>query len=182
MCHLFADLVSWGLRHCDLPNLRLWWHGPQFLEKIFSRRGKCAKLYSDNGKTFVGANKELKRFLKLIEDSDDNLAGFLSAEGIEWKFIPPRAPFFGGLWEASWLEHRNLDEKAWFGCPMSPNTIQVHTEYVLVKSVGPKVFWAEFTSAGGLENISLLFSSMPKLWRWRSVVSPSIVPSVISPS
>ncbi|GFV08936.1 integrase catalytic domain-containing protein [Trichonephila clavipes] len=208
-----ADLVSRGLRPCDLPNLRLWWHGPQFLEKdsdgllrvggrlsnsdlpyvnkhpailpgnhnltvqiivhfhrknlhtgassllhyvrekfwplngrslcrkvvhecvvyfksrplvtsqlmgnlprdrvvpdypfncsaihieivsdltsdafiatlkdFFSRRGKCAKLYSDNGKTFVGANKELKRFLKLIEDSDDNLAGFLSAEGIE---------------------------------------------------------------------------------------------------
>ncbi|GFX45664.1 integrase catalytic domain-containing protein [Trichonephila clavipes] len=53
-------------------------------------------------KTFVGANKELKRFLKLIEDSDDNLAGFLfSAEGIEWKFIPPRAPYFSGLWEAS---------------------------------------------------------------------------------
>ncbi|GFW97114.1 integrase catalytic domain-containing protein [Trichonephila clavipes] len=62
---------------------------------MISRRGKCAKLYSDNGKTFVGANKELKRFLKLIEDSDDNLAGFLSAEGIEWKFIPPRAPSFG---------------------------------------------------------------------------------------
>ncbi|GFS94155.1 integrase catalytic domain-containing protein [Trichonephila clavipes] len=71
------------------------------LKRFFSRRGKCAKLYSDNGKTFVGANKELKRFLKLIEDSDDNLAGFLSAEGIEWKFIPPRAPSFGRLWEAS---------------------------------------------------------------------------------
>ncbi|GFY22272.1 integrase catalytic domain-containing protein [Trichonephila clavipes] len=70
------------------------------LKRLFSRRGKCAKLYSDNGKTFVGANKELKRFLKLIEDSDDNLAGFLSAEGIEWKFIPPRAPSVGGLWEA----------------------------------------------------------------------------------
>ncbi|GFW69665.1 integrase catalytic domain-containing protein [Trichonephila clavipes] len=51
------------------------------LKRFFSRRGKCAKLYSDNGKTFVDANKELKRFLKLIEDSDDNLAGFLSAEG-----------------------------------------------------------------------------------------------------
>ncbi|GFV54320.1 integrase catalytic domain-containing protein [Trichonephila clavipes] len=71
------------------------------LKRFFSRRGKCVKLYSDNGKTFVGANKELKRFQKLIEDSDDNLAGFLSAEGIEWKFIPPRAPSFGGLWEAS---------------------------------------------------------------------------------
>ncbi|GFX96038.1 integrase catalytic domain-containing protein [Trichonephila clavipes] len=68
---------------------------------MISRRGKCAKLYSDNGKTFVGADKELKRFLKLIEDSDDNLAGFLSAEDIEWKLIPPRAPSFGGLWEAS---------------------------------------------------------------------------------
>ncbi|GFW14317.1 integrase catalytic domain-containing protein [Trichonephila clavipes] len=67
------------------------------LKRFFSLRGKCAKLYSDNGKTFVGANKELKRILKLIEDSDDNLAGFLSAEGIEWKFIPPRAPSFGGL-------------------------------------------------------------------------------------
>ncbi|GFX23543.1 integrase catalytic domain-containing protein [Trichonephila clavipes] len=71
------------------------------LKRFFNRRGKCAKLYSDNGKTFVGANKELKRFLKLIEDSDDNLAGFLSAEGIEWKFIPPRASSFGGLWETS---------------------------------------------------------------------------------
>ncbi|GFY02620.1 integrase catalytic domain-containing protein [Trichonephila clavipes] len=70
------------------------------LKRFFSRRGKCAKLYSDNGKTFIGANKELKRFLKLIEESDDNLAGFLSAEGIEWKFLPPRAPSFGGLWEA----------------------------------------------------------------------------------
>ncbi|GFW22699.1 integrase catalytic domain-containing protein [Trichonephila clavipes] len=28
-----ADLVSRGLRPCDLPNLSLWWHGPQFLEK-----------------------------------------------------------------------------------------------------------------------------------------------------
>ncbi|GFV45237.1 uncharacterized protein TNCV_127091 [Trichonephila clavipes] len=26
---------------------------------------------------------------------------------------------------------------------MPPNTLRVHTEYVLVKSVGPKVLWAE---------------------------------------
>ncbi|GFV03737.1 RNA-directed DNA polymerase from mobile element jockey [Trichonephila clavipes] len=28
-----ADLVSRVLHPCDLPNLRLWWHGPQFFEK-----------------------------------------------------------------------------------------------------------------------------------------------------
>ncbi|GFV86938.1 hypothetical protein TNCV_2198901 [Trichonephila clavipes] len=45
-----------------------------------------------------------------------------------------------------------------------PNTLPVHTEYVLIKSVGPK--------SGGLnheyralENIFLPFSSMSKLWR-----------------
>ncbi|GFV41395.1 uncharacterized protein TNCV_3090051 [Trichonephila clavipes] len=30
------------------------------------------------------------------------------------------------------------DRKAWVRCPMSPNTIRVHTKYVLVKSVDPK--------------------------------------------
>ncbi|GFV92122.1 integrase_H2C2 domain-containing protein [Trichonephila clavipes] len=78
---------------------------------MISRRDKCAKLYSDNGKTFVGANKELKRFLKLIENSDGSLAGFLSAEGIEWKFIPPRAPSFDGLWEALVKATRYLFQK-----------------------------------------------------------------------
>ncbi|GFU90009.1 protein charlatan [Trichonephila clavipes] len=36
-----------------------------------------------------------------------------------------------------WLEHRTPDRKAWIRCPMPPNTLRVHTEYVLVKSVGP---------------------------------------------
>ncbi|GBL89761.1 hypothetical protein AVEN_149075-1 [Araneus ventricosus] len=63
--------------------------------------GKCAKLYSENGKTFVGANLEIKGLLKLVKEPDEKLSGFLSAEGIEWKFIPPRAPSCGGLWEAA---------------------------------------------------------------------------------
>ncbi|GFU03315.1 uncharacterized protein TNCV_3338341 [Trichonephila clavipes] len=50
---------------------------------------------------------------------------------------------FSGPWVAWWLEHRTPDRKAWVRCPMPPNTLRVHTEYVLVKSVGPKVLWAE---------------------------------------
>ncbi|GBN99825.1 hypothetical protein AVEN_156996-1 [Araneus ventricosus] len=71
------------------------------LKRFFGRRGKCAKLHSDNGKTFVGANQEIKGLLKLVKEPDEQLSGFLSTEGIEWKFIPPRAPSFGGLWEAA---------------------------------------------------------------------------------
>ncbi|GFX72949.1 hypothetical protein TNCV_2813891 [Trichonephila clavipes] len=33
---------------------------------------------------------------------------------------------------------RASDRKAWVRYPMPPNTLRVHTEYVLVKSVGPK--------------------------------------------
>ncbi|GFW37934.1 craniofacial development protein 2 [Trichonephila clavipes] len=52
----------------------------------------------------------------------------------------------------NWLEHRTLDQKVRVRYPMPPNTLRVHTEYVLVKSVGSKVFWAvtaETTGAGG---------------------------------
>ncbi|GFU82724.1 hypothetical protein TNCV_265211 [Trichonephila clavipes] len=59
---------------------------------------------------------------------------------------------------------------------MPPNTLRVHTEYVLVKSVDSKSCGLSHERRG-LENISLPFSSMQKLWRWRWVVSPSIVPS-----
>ncbi|GFV96196.1 hypothetical protein TNCV_1871561 [Trichonephila clavipes] len=34
--------------------------------------------------------------------------------------------------------HRTPDRKACVRCPMPPNTLRVHTDYVLVKSVGPK--------------------------------------------
>ncbi|GBL98502.1 hypothetical protein AVEN_111625-1 [Araneus ventricosus] len=70
-------------------------------KRCFCRRGKCANLYFDNGKTFVGANQEIRGLLKLVKEPDEKLSGFLSAEGIEWKFIPLKAPSFGGLWEAA---------------------------------------------------------------------------------
>ncbi|GFT76900.1 integrase catalytic domain-containing protein [Trichonephila clavipes] len=48
----------------------------------------------------VEANAELKRLYKLVINPDPELAGFLVDENINWKFLPPRAPNFGGLWEA----------------------------------------------------------------------------------
>ncbi|GFT50617.1 hypothetical protein TNCV_552021 [Trichonephila clavipes] len=59
-----------------------------------------------------------------------------------------------------WLEHGTPDRKAWVRCPIPPNTLRVPTEYVLLKSVGPKVLWAvaaEITSSGD----SRIFPSPP---------------------
>ncbi|GFU94442.1 hypothetical protein TNCV_2644301 [Trichonephila clavipes] len=50
--------------------------------------------------------------------------------------------------------------------PVPPNTLRVHTEYVLVKLGDQKVLWAE-SRCWELEKISLPFSSMPKSRRWR---------------
>jgi hypothetical protein len=71
------------------------------LKRFVARRGKCAKLYSDNATNFVGANREIKKFQELVKRPDEKLASYLSVEGIDWKFIPPRSPNFGGLWEAA---------------------------------------------------------------------------------
>ncbi|GFX95068.1 integrase catalytic domain-containing protein [Trichonephila clavipes] len=71
------------------------------LKRFMARRGTCAKLFSDNGKNFVGASNEIKKLLEIVRKPDDKLANYLAAEGIEWKFIPVRSPNFGGLWEAA---------------------------------------------------------------------------------
>ncbi|GFX31469.1 integrase catalytic domain-containing protein [Trichonephila clavipes] len=70
------------------------------LKRFIFRRGKCAKLYSDNATNFVGANIELKKMFNLVCKPDEALASYMASEGIYWKFLPPRAPNFGGLWEA----------------------------------------------------------------------------------
>ncbi|GFU95152.1 integrase catalytic domain-containing protein [Trichonephila clavipes] len=69
------------------------------LKKFMSRRGKCSKIFTDNATSFVGANSQLKVFHKTLNFPDQNLAAYFTEEGIEWNFIPPRAPHMGGLWE-----------------------------------------------------------------------------------
>ncbi|GFV02023.1 hypothetical protein TNCV_535311 [Trichonephila clavipes] len=75
------------------------------------------------------------------------------------------------------LEHRTPDQNAWARFSMSPNTLRVPTNYVLVKSVGPKVLCAvsaETTDAGGWRTFP--YPSVPFLNcgggdRWRRHLS-----------
>ena len=55
------------------------------LRRFFARRGMCSVIWSDNAKGFVATSA------KLLEA--------LGSDGPEWKFIVPRAPWWGGWWE-----------------------------------------------------------------------------------
>ena len=69
------------------------------LRRFISRRGLPTELYSDNGKNFEGADKELRRVFEAVA-RDPDLHASLANDQITWHFIPPAAPHFGGLWEA----------------------------------------------------------------------------------
>ncbi|GFS79984.1 integrase catalytic domain-containing protein [Trichonephila clavipes] len=70
------------------------------LKRLCARRGRISTLMSDNGTNFKGAAAELNRFIKLICNKNETLAIYFASEAIQWKFIPPRSPNVGGLWEA----------------------------------------------------------------------------------
>ncbi|XP_052738240.1 uncharacterized protein LOC128198203 [Bicyclus anynana] len=69
----------------------------QALKKFISRRGKPLEIHSDNAKTFIGAMKEFSDF---IDNNSDAIVEYAHDNHIKFKFIPPYAPHFGGLWEA----------------------------------------------------------------------------------
>ncbi|GFU13157.1 integrase catalytic domain-containing protein [Trichonephila clavipes] len=76
-----------------------------------ARRGKCAKLFSDNGKNFVGASNEIKKLLEIVKKPDEKLANYLAAEGIEWKFIPARS--LNSLEEPNLTKCKESNLKKW---------------------------------------------------------------------
>lgn len=68
--------------------------------RFVSRRGHCDLLWSDNATNFRGADAELRSMLKEASTFYREVAPFLANAGTTWRFIPPSAPHFGGIWEA----------------------------------------------------------------------------------
>ncbi|XP_068705292.1 uncharacterized protein [Montipora foliosa] len=62
--------------------------------RFASRNSLPRKLISDNASTFLSANNELKELFE-----SHALEETLAREGVEWQFIPKRAPWYGGFWE-----------------------------------------------------------------------------------
>ena len=64
------------------------------LKRLIARRGRPSKIFSDNGRTFVGAAKWLKEIQR-----DERLQTYLAEEEIIWRFNLSRAPWWGGQFE-----------------------------------------------------------------------------------
>ena len=67
------------------------------LKRFTARRGRPQRIYSDNGINFLGADNELlKRLKKLNEHKVQNVC---APTETEWNFQAASAPHFGGAWE-----------------------------------------------------------------------------------
>ena len=90
---LFACSLSRALHLEILPNLET----ATFLgslKRLIARRGRPSSIYSDNGRTFIGAAKWLKQIRK-----DERIQSYLADEDIHWRFNLSRAPWWGGQFE-----------------------------------------------------------------------------------
>ena len=64
------------------------------LKRFIARKGRPEKIYSDNGRTFVGAAKWLRNVMQ-----DERLHDFLAKLNIKWQFNLTKAPWWGGQFE-----------------------------------------------------------------------------------
>lgn len=70
------------------------------LDRFVSRRGMCHTIVTDNGTNFVGANKYLKEVIDELRKHYPEISNGLANRQITWKFNPPGAPHFGGIFES----------------------------------------------------------------------------------
>ena len=73
----------------------------EFLEAFSSFcccRGIPSVCYSDNAKTYVATKKKIEhRYCDVIYDAINDPK--MLEKKVQWKFIPQRAPWWGGWWE-----------------------------------------------------------------------------------
>ena len=72
-----------------------------------NRRGLPTNVFSDNGRNFVGAQKELQTVIH-SRDAKLKILSFCQPRNIHWHFIPVRSPHHGGLWEAGVRETKRI--------------------------------------------------------------------------
>ncbi len=91
------------------------------LRRFCARWGTPSNVYSDNGSNFLGARNEIRELQRMSFDSNQSLSHFCSEASIQWHFIPPRTPHFGGLWESGVKSMKTLLRKM-----VTPHPLRFH--------------------------------------------------------
>jgi len=101
-------------------------HFCRLFEDFAARRSLPRMLISDNASKFQAAAKDL--------EGSDQMSESLCVLGVQWKFIPKRAPWYGGFWERliglTKMTLRKVLGKAFVTLPML-QTLIVEIEVVL---------------------------------------------------
>ncbi|XP_043062740.1 uncharacterized protein LOC122319478 [Drosophila yakuba] len=73
------------------------------LKCFIARRGLPSDIFCDNATNFAGANNKLESLKQFLfkDETTKTIHYFCRSEFINFHFIPPRAPHFGGIWEAA---------------------------------------------------------------------------------
>ncbi|XP_061392123.1 uncharacterized protein LOC133327612 [Musca vetustissima] len=71
------------------------------LDRFVARRGCPNSMYSDNGRNFVGAARQIdSNFAQQVKSFKDEAVNKFGHQRLSWHFIPAAAPHMGGLWES----------------------------------------------------------------------------------
>ncbi|XP_038106731.1 uncharacterized protein LOC119766322 [Culex quinquefasciatus] len=106
------------------------------IKRFVGRRGRLIELRCDNATAFVGADRELKELRKryLEQFRTAEWENYCLDSGITFRFIPPRSPHFGGLWEAGVKSFKHHFRRIFGGrsCTVDElTTAVVHIESIL---------------------------------------------------
>ncbi len=73
------------------------------LSRFTSRRGTPSHIFSDNGTNFQGAREDIRDLQRFHgrRETREAIDKFATENDINWHHTPPKAPHFGGLWEAA---------------------------------------------------------------------------------
>ena len=93
-------------------------------------------MYSDNGTNLVGTKNEVEELQSLLLDQNtqEAISHFSTKQRLQWHLSPPRAPHFGGIWEAGVKAMKTLLRKNLSSRPLRYDeleTILIEVEAVL---------------------------------------------------
>ena len=79
------------------------------LRRFIARHGYPSLIWSDHSLNIVGAKRELKELHDFLHSQrvQGTISEFCNSKNIEWRYIPERAPRFGGLWESAVKSTKN---------------------------------------------------------------------------